>query len=61
QSGTGTLTATGCTNSAFNGTYTKVEIEREDGSQLEVEFEKENELNDVTTSATITGRLSSVQ
>ena len=61
QSGTGTLTATGCTNNAFNGTYTKVEIQREDGSQLEVEFEKENELNDVTTSATITGRLSSVQ
>lgn len=51
----GTITASGCTNAAFNGTYDKIEMEREDGRALEVQIRRENE---VGTSARISGTLS---
>ena len=52
----GSLTATGCTEAAFNGTYVDVEVKRDDG-KLEVEFQKETEAAGVTTEASVEGRL----
>jgi len=53
----GTLTATGCTNALFNGTYDKIEMEREDGRALEVEIRRENEVNGTKTEVRIEGTL----
>lgn len=50
----GTIAASGCTNAAFNGTYDKIEMEREDGRALEVQIRRENE---VGTGARISGTL----
>ncbi|MDH5264252.1 MAG: hypothetical protein OEX21_05820 [Betaproteobacteria bacterium] len=52
----GSLTATGCAEAAFDGTYVDVEMKRDDG-KLEVEFEKETEAGGVTTEASVEGRL----
>ena len=54
----GTLSASGCTESAFNGTYASLSVKREDAG-LEVEFEKENESAGVTSKAEVEGRLAS--
>ena len=37
----GTVTASGCTDAAFNGTYRDAKLEAEDGDRLEVELERE--------------------
>jgi hypothetical protein len=54
----GTLSATGCTESAFNGAYASFSVKRDDAS-LEVEFEKESESAGLTDKATVDGRLAS--
>jgi hypothetical protein len=54
----GTLSASGCTESAFNGTYASLSVKRDDAS-LEVEFEKEVESAGVTNKAKVGGRLAS--
>ncbi|MEO8134473.1 MAG: hypothetical protein ABI831_10895 [Betaproteobacteria bacterium] len=54
---TGTATATGCQNAAFNGTYAQVKLNPEDGAVLEIEFEKETQAGQTTANATIRGGL----
>jgi hypothetical protein len=38
----GTVTASGCENTAFNGTYDDVRVKREDGGRIEVDLERRN-------------------
>jgi hypothetical protein len=40
----GTITAAGCTNAVFNGTYDAIEMQREDGRALEIQVRRENEV-----------------
>ncbi len=53
----GSVTASGCAKSEFNGTYTQVEMEREDGRALEVSLRRENEVSGTGTSVRIGGTL----
>lgn len=53
----GSVTASGCTEAAFNGTYADVEFSREDGG-LEVELERETESGGLRTKAKIKARVS---
>lgn len=52
----GSVTASGCTEDAFKGTYNEVEVSREDGG-VEVELERETESGGVRTKVRIEGRL----
>jgi len=54
----GPVTATGCTEGVFNGTYLEVKVKRDDG-KLEVELERESESGGTTTRAKIEGDLAS--
>jgi hypothetical protein len=54
----GTLSASGCAESVFDGAYASLEVKRDDAS-LEVEFGKEAESAGVTLKATVKGRLAS--
>lgn len=38
----GSITASGCTEAALNGTFTHIEMKREDGNLVEVELERED-------------------
>lgn len=55
---TGQVSASGCTESVFNGAYAQVSAHREDAG-LDVEFEKESESGGITTKAKVDGLLSS--
>lgn len=44
----GTITAAGCTQPIFNGTYTAIEMQREDGRALEIQIRRENDIQDGT-------------
>lgn len=54
----GPVTATGCTEAVFNGTYVDAKVKRDDG-KLEVELSLESEKGGVTTLAKIAGELAS--
>jgi hypothetical protein len=54
---TASVTATGCADAAFDGTYDHVELNREDGAALEVEFDKQSQSGQTTTHALIRGGL----
>ena len=53
----GSLTLVGCTRSEFNGTYTQVEISRDDGRALEISIRRDNEVSGTGTSVRIGGTL----
>ncbi|HEX4943285.1 MAG TPA: hypothetical protein VFV55_02965 [Usitatibacteraceae bacterium] len=52
----GSVSASGCTEGVFNGTYATVKVKRDD-AMLEVEFEKESETAGVTTKVQVEGKL----
>ncbi len=54
---TGTVTATGCQEPAFNGEYAQVILTPENGTGLEVELEKETETGSARTKVKIRGEL----
>jgi Repeat of unknown function (DUF5648) len=54
---TGSVTATGCQEASFNGTYAQVDLHHESGIALEVEFEKESQAGQTRVQARIHGVL----
>ena len=54
---TGTVTATGCLQPSFNGSYSQVTLRRESGNALEVELEKETQSGQTSVRAKIHGVL----
>jgi hypothetical protein len=53
---TGTVTATGCTDNIIRGTYAAT-ANREDGNGIELELERETEINGERVKVKIKGRL----
>ncbi len=55
-SASGTVTASGCTNDVFNGTFAKARLQVDEGA-LEVELERESSANGTETQVRIGGKL----